>query len=77
MVDVVHEPDSKYSFLEFECKGGGTCHVRIVRGKQYTDNVGCVWGWDGNVNSPSVVPSIKCGKCGLHVNVTAGVAHPV
>lgn len=32
------------------------------------------WGWNGNVESPSVTPSINCSRCGWHKTITKGVA---
>jgi hypothetical protein len=35
---------------------------------------GTMWQWDGNVEQPTVTPSIDChGGCGRHFTLTAGV----
>lgn len=33
-----------------------------------------VWQWDGNVESPTITPSIDCVDCKRHFVVTNGVA---
>jgi len=35
-----------------------------------------VWHWDGNVQRPTITPSIHCQECGRHFNLTNGKAMP-
>jgi hypothetical protein len=30
------------------------------------------WHWDGNMQAPTVTPSINCSTCGLHISITKG-----
>ena len=33
----------------------------------------CIWQWDGNVEKPTIKPSINCvGGCGWHGHITNG-----
>ncbi len=68
----------KYDWLFFTCglDPQRECAVRCGREKQHVDKVGCVWQWDGNVEKPSVVPSVRCDRkgCGVHFTLIKGKA---
>lgn len=37
---------------------------------------GIMWQWDGNVEQPTITPSVTCnGGCGRHWVITKGVVH--
>lgn len=37
---------------------------------------GIMWQWDGNVEQPTITPSVACnGGCGRHWVITKGVAN--
>lgn len=70
--------------LLFVCPQGKRCGVLL--GPQFVDrptpDALCIWGWDGNLERPTLTPSINClaekdGKptsgCGWHGFITAGV----
>lgn len=33
-----------------------------------------MWNWDGNIEKPTISPSVACQLCGWHVVITNGVA---
>ena len=50
---------------------GSSCSVP-VRGESLPNGAG-PWGWDGNLENPTITPSINCvGGCGWHGFITAG-----
>lgn len=68
----------------FVCPNGHRCGVFI--GPRFVDrknpDMACVWGWDGNMDRPTLTPSINCiaekdgaktGGCGWHGHITAGI----
>jgi Family of unknown function (DUF6527) len=71
----------------FVCPLGKRCGVflgPVAEGRQEQNPgwKGCVWGWDGNLEKPTLTPSINCiaekdgkptGGCGAHFCITAGV----
>ncbi len=67
----------------FVCPNGHRCSVLL--GPQFVDRSTpdrlCVWGWDGNMETPTLNPSINCiaekdgkptGGCGWHGFITNG-----
>jgi hypothetical protein len=69
----------------FVCPNGRRCAVLIgpsAVGKP-NPNALAVWGWDGNVDRPTLTPSINCrttkddgtpaGGCGWHGYISSGV----
>jgi hypothetical protein len=57
--------------LVVECKHTteGECKFSLWRGPAG----GAMWHWDGNVEKPTISPSIDCkGGCGRHFTVIAG-----
>ena len=67
----------------FVCPNGKRCCVLL--GPAFVDRPNpdalCVWGWNGNVDCPTINPSINCisekdgkptGGCGWHGFITAG-----
>lgn len=81
-----HFPDQPGEF-QFRREGEDAANVRIVfgcplrpgsscsvpvRGESLPNGAG-PWGWDGNLESPTLTPSINCvGGCGWHGFITAG-----
>lgn len=59
--------DAQHSLLVLEC--GSQCQIPLIVGPPKNSNV---WGWDGNVETPTVSPSINCSKCGFHKTLTGG-----
>jgi hypothetical protein len=68
----------------FVCPRGQRCAVLL--GPNFVDRPNpdalCVWGWDGNMDRPTITPSINCiaekdgkrtGGCGWHGFITNGV----
>lgn len=53
----------------------GSCCIRIRRGA--ADQAQHKWGWDGNMESPTITPSIGCDHlCGWHGFITNGEITP-
>lgn len=68
----------------FVCPNGHRCSVLL--GPEFVDKPNpdghCIWKWDGNMEKPTVQPSINCisekdgkptGGCGWHGFITDGV----
>jgi hypothetical protein len=51
------------------------CHRSLWRNPPSAPNgVATMWQWDGNVEQPTITPSIDCqGGCGRHFTMTQGV----
>jgi hypothetical protein len=71
----------------FVCPNGHRCSVLL--GPSFVDRSTpdrlCVWGWDGNMDQPTITPSINCisekdgkptGGCGWHGHITNGEIVP-
>ena len=59
--------------IVFGCprRPGSSCSVP-VKGEALPNGAG-PWGWDGNLEAPTITPSINCvGGCGWHGFITAG-----
>lgn len=67
----------------FVCPNAKRCSILL--GPTFVDRPTpdglCVWGWDGNMDRPTITPSINCisekdgkptGGCGWHGHITAG-----
>lgn len=53
--------------------GHGRCAIHIKKGEA----VAPFFGWDGNFEKPTIVPSIGCDHlCGWHGHITNGVILP-
>lgn len=68
--------DGATAHIMFTCPGGRRCGVFIgpVFVQRPTPDDLCVWQWDGNVEQPTIKPSINCvGGCGWHGWITSGV----
>ncbi|RZJ85177.1 MAG: hypothetical protein EOO64_01575 [Massilia sp.] len=73
----VREPDRLHGYLVAECgvNSSNSCRWSISRlavenGRQEPG----VWQWDGNVDAPTLSPSIFChGGCNRHFTMVAGV----
>lgn len=71
--------------IMFVCPNGHRCSVLV--GPQHVDRPEkgklCIWGWDGNLERPTLTPSIDCratdeegkptGGCGWHGHIINGV----
>lgn len=68
----------------FECPNHRRCAVLLgpTCVMRPTSDALCIWAWDGNVEAPTLTPSINClaekdgkptGGCGWHGFITAGV----
>jgi hypothetical protein len=68
----------------FVCPNGKRCSVLLgpVFVQRPTPDAVCVWAWDGNLERPTLTPSINCiaekegkptGGCGWHGFITNGV----
>jgi len=79
-------PGSTASIL-FVCPNAKRCSVLL--GPTFvdrpTENDLCIWGWDGNMENPTITPSINCisekdgkptGGCGWHGHITNGALVP-
>jgi hypothetical protein len=67
--------------IQFWCRGGKNriCSVSLTLGPQVdADEHGMRrWHWDGNMEAPTVSPSIGCdAKCGWHGHINAGEVLP-
>ena len=67
--------------IQFHCRGreNRICGVYLTLGPpQDDDGTGKRrWHWDGNMESPTIEPSIGCdARCGWHGNVTSGEWKP-
>lgn len=67
--------------IQFWCRGGKRriCSVALTLGPQQdADGHGVRrWHWDGNMESPTITPSIGCDqKCGWHGGIAAGEIAP-
>lgn len=76
-------PGAKGHIL-FVCPNGKRCGVLLGPAPvdRPTPNAACVWGWDGDLEKPTLTPSINCiaekdgratGGCGWHGHITRGV----
>lgn len=75
---------SATAHMIFVCPNNRRCTILIgptFEDKSSTDRL-CVWKWDGNMNEPTIEPSINCiaekdgkptGGCGWHGWITKGV----
>ena len=70
--------------IQFVCPNGHRCSVLL--GPQCvtrpTPDALCIWAWDGNIDRPTLTPSINCiaekdgkptGGCGWHGFITNGI----
>jgi Family of unknown function (DUF6527) len=68
--------DEVTAHIMFVCPGAKRCGVFLgpacVDCKTPDDL--CVWQWDGDVEKPTIKPSINCvGGCGAHFFITTGI----
>lgn len=63
-------------WLVMSCPKKAWCEVPIQHGKESESGPrGRVWGWDGNVDAPTITPSVGCDnapRCGQHRVITNG-----
>lgn len=70
--------------IMFVCPNGRRCSVLVGPSPvpRPHDDALCIWGWDGNLEQPTLTPSINCiaekdgkptGGCGWHGFITRGV----
>lgn len=58
-------------YIIYLCPNGQHCGVPILPGRLPN---GAGWAWNGNLNKPTLTPSINCvGGCRWHGFITAGV----
>lgn len=70
--------------IMFVCPNGRRCSILL--GPHFVDRPNpdglCIWQWDGNMERPTIDPSINCvsvkdgkptGGCGWHGSITNGV----
>lgn len=63
------EPTRGYLMTECDKHHTGHCPRSIWTGEAS----GMMWHWDGNVERPTISPSIDCqGGCGRHFSIIAG-----
>lgn len=68
--------DGSRGYLPVKCLGREShCEIPLIRGAA-VDGEAKRWGWDGNIEAPTITPSYACQTCGLHINVSAGVENP-
>lgn len=73
LVDGLAEP-THIIFINPKCRLG-SCQIPIKRGPP--DNAAHKWGWDGNMETPTLTPSIGCDhRCGWHGHITNGEITP-
>ncbi len=62
---------AEVGYVHFDCphKPNHSCYVPIRQGEQR----GLSWNWDGNIQAPTIKPSIDCKQCGWHGFITKGV----
>lgn len=67
--------------IQFHCRGNrkAVCSVDLTLGPQIDsdENKRRRWHWDGNMQAPTITPSIGCdAKCGWHGHITSGEIAP-
>lgn len=67
--------------IQFRCRGGRNqiCAVDLTLGEQQECGEGGRrrWHWDGNMEAPTITPSIGCdSRCGWHGNIVKGEITP-
>lgn len=67
-------PPGEKSGITMVCPCGcGTQHYLPFRGAPYTTDLGPAWGWDGNVEAPTLSPSVRMlTPCAWHGYLRAG-----
>lgn len=70
---VEREGDKGFFYVQCERgvdRGHGTECARSIWKKPAE---GCMWQWDGNLEAPTISPSIDCqGGCGRHFTMVKG-----
>lgn len=76
----IHPVTPRGHIIHYICPRGRHCGVPLQPAEP--NAAGCSWTWDGNLDRPTLTPSINCnGKapdgtptgCGWHGLITAGV----
>ena len=65
------------SAIAFYCPNGTNriCQIPLTLGAP-VDGPDRRWHWDGNMQAPTITPSIGCdNRCGWHGHITAGHTH--
>lgn len=78
----IENPSGEIREIKIPCPGFGIrkkkyayCVLRIRRGEP--DHTKKIFGWNGNMEAPTLVPSIGCDhRCGWHGHLTNGELLP-
>lgn len=77
VVNVHENGDTLRATLRVHCER--RCHVPLRQGgcaDQKPQGGPFIWGWDGNVEKPTIAPSVHCSGprygCGRHFTVVEG-----
>ncbi len=67
----VESRDNERAFLLVKCANSkaGECRFGLST-KRKTDNI--TWLWDGNIDQPTIQPSISCLPCARHFSIIKG-----
>ena len=72
----IQERDPVRAFFFVECERGvdrGHGVKECARSIWKNPAEGCMWQWDGNLEAPTILPSIDChGGCGRHFTMIKG-----
>lgn len=75
--------DEHRAYVQLDCRPrkdadgndlvGGHCRFRLTRGPAVNGSPADQhWHWDGNVDVPTISPSIDCTSCKKHVTIVQG-----
>lgn len=70
MFDIEVREDGRGAHMFYVCPGNRVCALRLQEGPPPGNQV---WGWDGDMEKPTISPSINCHSCGWHGWIKEGV----